>query len=406
MKADFLIRSNFVAPASWSAAVLCRFACWSGAAQPPPAYALTPGSLPFRWFCFGPRALLAGVALAWLCAAGTATATPESTNASSTPGAQARPVKWVRAGVTDQKPVWGLQGHLVWGLPAGQRPSDGPRGLIRLWSPVLTNGGNDLINFIAIEPVVPGHRGFSELEHSQLDGVPGKRFWCESGAPPAQAATHLSPGRIARLASGVECLRVRVGVERFENGAHLELVITQREDAPDELEFVIHALPDSAPLDYCILTATMGNKARTRLLWLREGPVSSLKLYPDYTKPDFAPHHLFPLNRLHRTPAGDLLVAITTDETNPAAVEPFSGRSHWRYAGFPLTQYWKKPAGTWRDDLHVAVNGRYTYWLSRQPIPGGVAFENFELRERFHDGQRFVFGLTRQSPRELGFHSP
>jgi hypothetical protein len=65
---------------------------------------------------------------------------------------------------------------------------------------------------------------------------------------------------------------------------------------------------------------------------------------------------------------------------------------------------WGIPAGkTPRDDLHVAVNGRYTYWRTRQPIPGGIAFENFELRERFHQGQRFVFGLTRKTPRELGF---
>jgi hypothetical protein len=65
-----------------------------------------------------------------------------------------------------------------------------------------------------------------------------------------------------------------------------------------------------------------------------------------------------------------------------------------------------KPAGSWRDDLHVAVNGRLTYWLSRHPIPGGVAPENFELRERFYQGQRFVFGITRRTPVELGFSSP
>ena len=54
----------------------------------------------------------------------------------------------------------------------------------------------------------------------------------------------------------------------------------------------------------------------------------------------------------------------------------------------------------------MAVNGRFTYWLSRQPIPGGIAFENFEMRERFHDGQRFVFGITRRTPGELGMRIP
>jgi hypothetical protein len=33
-----------------------------------------------------------------------------------------------------------------------------------------------------------------------------------------------------------------------------------------------------------------------------------------------------------------------------------------------------------------------------------VAFENFELRERFHEGQSFVFGITRLAPEQLGLH--
>ena len=53
-----------------------------------------------------------------------------------------------------------------------------------------------------------------------------------------------------------------------------------------------------------------------------------------------------------------------------------------------MTQYWKRPQGTWREDPRVAVNGRYTYWLSRRPIPGGVVSENFEMRERFHENPR------------------
>lgn len=320
--------------------------------------------------------------------------------------AESPAVDWVRAGLNTNRPLWGVRGSLLWGIPGARSLRDGPRGLIRLWSPTLTHGGYDLINFIAIEPVVRGQKGFSELERSQLDGTPGKRLWCETGEPGRPSTTNLSPGRIVHLVSGAQSLQVQVGVERFENGAQVGLAITQRSDAPDEIELTIHAQPDSAPIDYCILTATMGNKARARLLWLKDGPVSSLKLYPDYREPDFAPHQLFAWNRLHRTAAGDVLAAITTDEANPSSVEPFPGRLNWRYSGFPVTQYWKRPAGASHDDLHVAVNGRYTYWLSRQPIPGGVAFENFEMRERFHNGQRFVFGITRQTPSELGFAPP
>jgi hypothetical protein len=321
--------------------------------------------------------------------------------------AAAKPaVAWIRAGVNTNLPAWGLHGGLRWGLPAGRRSFDGPRGLIRVRYPVLANGEYDLINFIAIEPFVGSRKGFSDLERSTLDGVAGKRLWAIHPDTPEQPDNRLVAGQITQLESGVQSLTVRVGVERFENGAHVTLIVTQRSDSPDELELAIHAQPDSSPIDYCILTATMGNKARARQLWLKDEVASSLKLYPNYRQADFAPHRFFALERLQRTAGGDVLVAITTDEANPAAVEPFPGRPHWRYPGFPVTQYWRKPAGTWRDDLHVAVNGRYTYWLSRQPIPGGIAFENFELRERFHEGQRFVFGITRKTPRELELAAP
>ena len=40
--------------------------------------------------------------------------------------------------------------------------------------------------------------------------------------------------------------------------------------------------------------------------------------------------------------------------------------------------------------------------LMARPITGGVAFENFELRERFYDGQNFIFGITSRTPQEIG----
>jgi len=313
---------------------------------------------------------------------------------------------WIRAGMNTDRPMWGIRGGLLWGLPPRSGRFDGPRGLIRLRYPVLANGADDLLNFIAIEPMVQGRRGFSELEWSKLDGVRGKRLWVQEPGTSVGPTTELSAGRLTQLDTPVECLTVDVAVERFENGAHLRLSLSQRSDAPDELELAVHQEPDSAPIEYCILTATMGNKARARQLWLQNEVVSSLDLWPSYKDTGFAPHRLFPLDRLYRTAGNDVLAAITTNEIDPAAVDPFPAASHWRYAGFPVTQYWKKPLGTRPSDLHVAVNGRYTYWLSRQPIPGGVAFENFEMRERFYEGQRFIFGITRKTPHDLGFAKP
>jgi hypothetical protein len=188
-------------------------------------------------------------------------------------------------------------------------------------------------------------------------------------------------------------------VEKFTNGAHVHLVLSQRSDAPDELRLRVHAEPDSAPMESCILTATMGNKARTRQLWLQDGVVSSLKIFGDYAGPDFTAHAFFPLARLPRNSVGDVLVAITNDEDNPASATGLS--RFWQYRGAKVTQYWRKPAAELNDSLRCAVNARFKYWMSQNPIPSGLAYENFELVEKFKDGQTFTFGITRRSPAEL-----
>ena len=319
-------------------------------------------------------------------------------------GGSSQATDWVRAGLNTNLPVWGVRGGLLWALPPGGfRSASGPRGLIRVGYPMATNGGYNLINFIAVEPIVNGRRGFSELETSALDKTRGKRLWAvgETNVAPSAPQPPLAPGRLFGPSPGVEQLDVTVQVERFDNGAHVWLLVSQRSDAPDEIRLTVQTDPGSAPLDYCILTATMGNLARTRLLWLKDEVVSSLKLYPEHRGDGFAPNRAYALDRLARTPQGDVVAAITTDEDDPASVYPFPGRQHWHYGGFKVTQYWKKPRGTARDDLHVAVNARYTYWQTGHPIPGGVAFENFELRERFYEGQTFIFGITRSTPEQM-----
>ena len=152
-------------------------------------------------------------------------------------------------------------------------------------------------------------------------------------------------------------------------------------------------------METCILTATMGNKSRARLLFLQDGPVSSLQLYPNYKDIHFAEHRIFGVDRISRMPNGDAVVWIENDEENPSTVQPF-GRPHfWDYRGRKVTQYWKKPAAEVTPSLQCVVNARYTYWGSKQKIPGGVSFENFELREPFRDGQEFVFGISTKRPK-------
>ncbi len=204
--------------------------------------------------------------------------------------------------------------------------------------PTSTNGGYNLVNFIAVEPIVNGRKGFSELELSALDDARGKRIWAVGETNLASDASTLVPGRLSQPSPGVEELEVTVRVEPFDNGARMRLAVSQRSDAPDEIRLAVHSDPGSVPIEYCILTATMGNLARTRLLWLKDEVVSSLKLYPHHKGNDFAPHHVYPLDRLARTAAGDVLVALTTDEEDPASVYPFPGRRAWHYGGCKVTQ--------------------------------------------------------------------
>ncbi len=39
--------------------------------------------------------------------------------------------------------------------------------------------------------------------------------------------------------------------------------------------------------------------------------------------------------------------------------------------------------------------------MSHNPIPNGVAYENFELVQDYFDGQRFILGVTELSPTQL-----
>jgi hypothetical protein len=326
--------------------------------------------------------------------------------------------EWIRAGVDTNAMTWGRARGLMFAVPpAGFHPPE-PRGLIRLGYPVLSNNSYDLINFIAIEPVVNGRKGFSELEPSELDGRRGKRLTvvpAERADLTAGAANQIYAGEISTVTPGVEELTVKIHVERFENGAEMILEIRQRSDAPDEITFTVRAAPGSAPMEFCVLTATMGNRTRARELWLRDETVNSRELYRDYKGSDFAPHTDYPLDRLQRLPNGGVIVAMTGDEDNPAAAKAFpDAPDHfWNYKGVRVTQYWKIAAGPnaagsevrLPTDLMAVVNARYVYWGSRQPIAHGISFENFELREPFQDGQRFTFGITRRTPRELGFGS-
>jgi hypothetical protein len=292
---------------------------------------------------------------------------------------------WIRGNFGTNELVWGSKGGLLFAIPPSGFKKHEPRGLIRLGYPILNNGGYDLVNFIAIEPVVRGRKGFSELEKSKLDGVNGKRIWL-----------------ISQFADANK-LNVKLAVEAFDNGAEVQLEVEQSSAAPDEILLTTRATTNSTPLEFCILTATMGNMIRARELWLKDKAVNAGDLYPTYSDLYFAPHTAFAFDQLLCLDDNSVIAAITTDEADPAAAQPFDTSNFWHYRGAKVTQYWKQPASASHAGLSVLVNARHTYYGSRKAIPNGNAFENFEMRQSFRDGQQFIFGITRRTPAELGY---
>ncbi|MGQ9487372.1 MAG: hypothetical protein ACUVTY_08380 [Armatimonadota bacterium] len=146
----------------------------------------------------------------------------------------------------------------------------------------------------------------------------------------------------------------------------------------------------------------MGNYTRARQLWLKDGVMHSKELFGNYQGEHFAPDTYFPLERLPCNRSGDIVVCLTTDEADPGKEPPDPRAPWWRYRGtFPATQYWRKPKGTRNKDLQVRVNARRVYWASQVEIPHGIAYENFDLVERFHSNCPFCFGITRNPPNAL-----
>lgn len=312
--------------------------------------------------------------------------------------------QWIRPQKPGDPLIWGRRDGIVFGLPSAGGLL-GPRGLIRVGIISAKTQKPELLNYIAVEPVVLGagsrfsRMAFSELELSRMDpGSRGKRLWVNSGV---SASSNSYQGDLLTFANQdgpIETLSVQIDVERFTaNGAHVYLVASIDSDHPNELRLAVHQYSDSPPLEELTVTATMGNYERLRQLWLKDRVVNSHDLYRTYTADAFVEHENYPLDEMLQNSDGDAIALCTSDEPNPSEV-PVIGAEHWRYRLPKLTQYWRVPAHDIEPDLRVRVNGRRVYWASHNPLPGGAAFENFEVRQRYQPGQVFIFGVTSKTP--------
>ncbi len=287
------------------------------------------------------------------------------------------PFVWPGHGVPEDRLVWGHRD----GLRIGIAPNPGPQGLIRIYAPYLDQTYPRVVNFLSIEPTRAGDRGRgqSELERSrERPGEPGLTFRVSDFA----------------VVDDVRSARLFVHTEPFRNGTRPIVEVVFHRERPREIELVLHADEASAPMSQCVISATMGNYGLLRQLQLTEGRNAfAPRLWSDAEPAGMGfynwrswPSDQFPVND-----DGRVIARATTDVERVDDLEYAPNTApHWKYRGKLASHYWKAEAS---DRPIVAVNGRRTYWRSRSPIPGGIAFENFELRMPYRDGLRMWFGV-------------
>lgn len=296
------------------------------------------------------------------------------------------------------------------GIRIGLWPAvDGPRGIIRVYAPYVFPKGTPrpLINYIAIEPIVKGHRSLSELERSALDERRGKRLWFSEDveqSPKPKLPWECVRGKTNTIKAGkkdVRTLSVVINAEKLDNGAQPIVVASFREDRPNEVSFRCYSAVGGAAMESCVLSSTMGNYSRCRFLWLKDEVVDSRKLWPDYDGHEFMWTPDYPGDRMLKSADGTLTVAITPNETdlNASKVEP----DWWHFNGRISTQYYRKYPGTAKSPIRIRVNGRARYYGQATLLPGGVAYENFEIIEKYEPGVECVFGVTLKTTAQMGW---
>ncbi|WP_205411165.1 hypothetical protein [Mucilaginibacter pineti] len=327
---------------------------------------------------------------------------------------------WIRPEVVSGQQTWGIHNGIVFSLwPNGVETADqgtgGPRGLIRVGYEYM--GKVYLINFIAIEPVVDGKIEFSEISPSNVDGKWGKLLWTGDNETTDSYNPINSRGIISHPDGNkpeIEQLSLYVFTEQFLNGANPYLKLSIRSDRPEEICFEIHNKENSAKMDRCALTATMGNYSRLRLLHLNNETIDSRKLYSGYSGIDFIEKEAYSASTFLKLKDGSPIVFTTSNESfSELSSWPndsvYYTKRNWKYRPLcKLTQYWRKDNMGYNPSLEVRVNGRAKYWSGGTKdtsqyvnIPGGPAFENFELREKYYPGQKFYYGLTIKTADEL-----
>lgn len=335
--------------------------------------------------------------------------------------AQETKAAWIRPAAATDRSIWGLRDGIVFGLwpytlEANQTGfGGGPRGLIRVG--LSYKGTIYHLNYIAIEPVVNGKIEFSEISNSKVDDHWGKMIWAaDDSNRHSFQPTAMSRGVITHPDADhpeIEELSLYLFMEPFLHGAIPYFRLSVRSDRPAELGIQVFNRAGSSKMDQCAITATMGNYARLRKLYLKTDTIHAGELYKGFNDIDFMEKPAYPSSKMLRTNKGDYIAVAEGNEnfrelSDWPQNDAYTKKVGWRYRPpFTVMQYWRRSADA-DPSLRIRVNGRATYWAggSRDKslyvkIPGGPAFENFELQEKYTANQLFYFGFAKGSVQQL-----
>jgi hypothetical protein len=247
------------------------------------------------------------------------------------------------------------------------------------------------LNELAIKPRADDRYANSTTEQrTQAGGKLGLRFATSDSKQLSKKVWEPAEGV---LSEDGKTLRLFVHPEPFSNRARP--VIEIRFDAPhaNRIGFRVHTASESTGMTECVLSAMSGSFADLRQLHFADGHVKTTKQmfesWPDESKltdKERSPWQTFSGEQFPLVDDGTLRQIRLTSDVSDYSTLKYAGAvsTGWQYKALPSEQSWLCAAET---PFTVALRARKSFRNGNGPIPGGPAFEDFELRTRLQPNQ-------------------
>ncbi|MDH5770051.1 MAG: hypothetical protein OEZ25_02015 [Candidatus Bathyarchaeota archaeon] len=324
---------------------------------------------------------------------------------------------WIYPKSDDANPIWGIKNGIVFGTESTEMDNKPAgvwaKGLLRIgWAD--EEGKSHFFNYIGLSLIRNGKQvDASEIERitfhpdsltyaSGLDVLLSEYFE-DSTEVQDYLSLEKNPAASLSQVTNIEddemSVLFRLSTFQFSK-AKIYLIIVVDKSVPREIKISVYNQEEETnPLDFIIVSATYGNLARLRDLYLRYRIVNARELFEGYELGAwcFYPRVSFDLDELMINEENAVTVYAGNDEEGDWVAD--LGNEAPYYDGPRFFQYWRKYAGSYGEDFQVSVNGREKYFggffnpCGHINISGGVSYENFEMVEEYYHGQTFWFGF-------------